>query len=264
MALAYLTLGERRFYTSSGTWPTTPMLRSCRFSSMQPSCRREVQRTIPKHLPRMAPYAPVLMRELISDFSCVAFAADAHGDVGYDEATHLVWLRFRQTGWLQAQHFASTRRGGHPLVSDHGFCRLPGSHQKTRHFAGASRLRPGEGVLEPTDQKPAIIIQCGAVEDVLAALRVAQTEGLAVAVKSTGHGAVLPCDGGLLFDTPALMHMAVHSNAGTAALEAGVRRKQSMETLHRLARYLPQLGTRYTESTHAFIVRVLKLVSALL
>ena len=26
MALAYLTLGERRFYTSSGTWPDRPHL----------------------------------------------------------------------------------------------------------------------------------------------------------------------------------------------------------------------------------------------
>lgn len=83
------------------------------------------------------------------------------------------------------------------------------------------------------DQKPAVIIQCGAVGDVPAALRLARTEGLAVAVKSTGHGAVLPCDDGLLVDTSALTHMTVDSNAGTATAGPGVRWKQFMETAHR-------------------------------
>ncbi len=119
------------------------------------------------------------------------------------------------------------------LVSNRGCRRLTETIKGRVVLPGHHAYDDARASWNQIDQKPAVIIQCGAIGDVPAALRLAQTEGLAVAVNSTGHGAVLPCDGGLLIDTFSLVHMTVNSDAGTATIEPGVRWMQFMETAHR-------------------------------
>lgn len=72
-------------------------------------------------------------------------------------------------------------------------------------------------------QRPAAIVMAAGADDIVAAVKFAGEYGLPVAVQATGHGAVVPCDGGLLINTSAMQGVWIDSAARTASVEAGVK-----------------------------------------
>ena len=72
-------------------------------------------------------------------------------------------------------------------------------------------------------QFPGAIVVADTAADVQAAVRVAAELGLSVAVKSTGHGAHRPCDGGILISTERLQGVEINPDRQTAVVQAGTR-----------------------------------------
>jgi hypothetical protein len=74
------------------------------------------------------------------------------------------------------------------------------------------------------DRRPSLIVRCGGVADVIAAVRFARSLGLAVAVRSGGHSwpGLSVCDGGLVIDLSLMKGVRVDSEAYTVRAEAGV------------------------------------------
>lgn len=73
------------------------------------------------------------------------------------------------------------------------------------------------------EQRPALVVEAADEDDVVAALGFAFEQRLAVAVQSTGHGAGVTCDGGLLLRTGRLREVAVDPRSRTARIGAGAR-----------------------------------------
>jgi FAD/FMN-containing dehydrogenase len=74
------------------------------------------------------------------------------------------------------------------------------------------------------DRRPACIVRCTGVADVVAAVGFARERGLLVAVRSGGHGVggQALCDGGLVIDLSPMKGIHVDPQARTARAEAGV------------------------------------------
>ncbi len=74
------------------------------------------------------------------------------------------------------------------------------------------------------DRCPALIVRCTCVADVQAALRIAHTHGLRVAVRSGGHS--FPghsvCDDGIVIDLSPMKSIQVNPETRTARVQAGV------------------------------------------
>lgn len=95
-------------------------------------------------------------------------------------------------------------------------------------FSGAVHLPGNEPYdterlawMRVVDSRPAAVAVATGAEDVQAAVRAARDLGLPFAVQSTGHGAVLPSDGGLLLRTSSLNRVEVNPEARTALVEPG-------------------------------------------
>ena len=96
---------------------------------------------------------------------------------------------------------------------------------------GGSLATPGDAAYDALraswnltfDQRPAVVVEAADADDVVAALRFAAAHGLTVAVQSTGHGAALTCDGGLLVRTGRMRDVAVDPAARTLRVGAGAR-----------------------------------------
>ncbi|MER5349565.1 FAD-binding oxidoreductase [Kitasatospora sp. NPDC002551] len=73
------------------------------------------------------------------------------------------------------------------------------------------------------DHHPALVVSAADPGDVSAAVRYAAAQGLAVAVRATGHGISVPTDGQLVVDTSGLDGVTVDPAARTATVRAGVR-----------------------------------------
>jgi FAD/FMN-containing dehydrogenase len=71
--------------------------------------------------------------------------------------------------------------------------------------------------------RPALVVGAQTPADVVEAVRFARAHRLAVAVQSTGHGAELPVDGGLLLSTRRLNDVSVDAAHQVAAIGAGAR-----------------------------------------
>jgi len=74
------------------------------------------------------------------------------------------------------------------------------------------------------DRRPAIIVQCAGVADVIAAVKFAREHDVAASVRGTGHnvsGTSL-CEEGLTIDLSALKGIHVNPRTPTARVEAGV------------------------------------------
>ena len=72
-------------------------------------------------------------------------------------------------------------------------------------------------------QYPAVVVAAADTSDVLTAINFARIQHLPVAVQATGHGAVIPCNGGLLLNTSRMKGLYVDPDAQTARVEAGVK-----------------------------------------
>ena len=71
------------------------------------------------------------------------------------------------------------------------------------------------------DPHPALVVEATGPHDVIAALRFAREHDLPFSVQSTGHGAVLPSDGGVLLKTPAMSSVEVDAGRRVARVGAG-------------------------------------------
>jgi FAD/FMN-containing dehydrogenase len=73
------------------------------------------------------------------------------------------------------------------------------------------------------DRRPGVIVRCEAVEDVIAAVRFAGEQGLAVTVRGGGHGVAgnALSDGGLVIDLSGMKGIRVDPEARTVRAEAG-------------------------------------------
>jgi FAD/FMN-containing dehydrogenase len=73
------------------------------------------------------------------------------------------------------------------------------------------------------DRRPAIIVRCQAVADVIAAVNLARTNGLLVAVRGGGHGVAghAVCDGGMMIDLSNMRSVRVDSAARRAWVQGG-------------------------------------------
>jgi FAD binding domain/Berberine and berberine like len=74
------------------------------------------------------------------------------------------------------------------------------------------------------DRRPRLIVRCRGAADIIAALRFAQDEHLAVSIRSSGHGAAgyAVCDAGLVIDLTELKSVQVDPVAQRAWAEPGV------------------------------------------
>jgi FAD binding domain/Berberine and berberine like len=74
------------------------------------------------------------------------------------------------------------------------------------------------------DRLPALIARCGAVADVLAAVKFARSSGLPVAVRGGGHSypGHSVCDGGIAIDLRPMKGIRVDPEGRTASVQAGV------------------------------------------
>jgi FAD/FMN-containing dehydrogenase len=70
-------------------------------------------------------------------------------------------------------------------------------------------------------QHPAVVVAVRTATDVAAAVSFARQQGLGVAVKSTGHGVIVPANDCLLIVTSAMADVQVDAAAQTAWIEAG-------------------------------------------
>ena len=92
-------------------------------------------------------------------------------------------------------------------------------------------LRPGDAAYEATrgvwngmiDRRPAIIVRCQGVADVIAAVNFARTNGMLVAVRSGGHGVAghAVCDGGMMIDLSGMRAVRVDPAARRAWVQGG-------------------------------------------
>jgi len=75
------------------------------------------------------------------------------------------------------------------------------------------------------DKKPGVIVRCGSVDDVIAAVNFARAEGLAASVRGGGHhvaGGSLN-DGGLVIDLSQMRRVSVNPAAKTARADGGAQ-----------------------------------------
>lgn len=74
------------------------------------------------------------------------------------------------------------------------------------------------------DKKPALIVQCAGVADVITAVNFAREAELLVAVRGGGHNwaGLAACDGGILIDLSPMKGIQVDPDARTARVEGGV------------------------------------------
>ena len=73
------------------------------------------------------------------------------------------------------------------------------------------------------DRRPALIVRCLGVADVISAVNFAREHGLALSIKGGGHNiaGLAVCDGGVMLDMSLMRGVWVDPNAGTARAQVG-------------------------------------------
>ncbi len=93
-------------------------------------------------------------------------------------------------------------------------------------------LRPGSDGYNPArqvwngmiDRKPALIVHCASVRDVVESVKFARAGQMLISVRGGGHNVTgnAVCDGGLMIDLSALKHIEVYPEKKIASAEPGV------------------------------------------
>ncbi|WP_446665430.1 FAD-binding oxidoreductase [Flexivirga sp. B27] len=78
-------------------------------------------------------------------------------------------------------------------------------------------------------QCPDVIVAAACADDVVRAVGFAVARGLPIAVQATGHGAVVPADGGMLINTSAMSATRIDPERRTATVAAGVQWQQVID-----------------------------------
>ncbi|WP_162606416.1 FAD-binding oxidoreductase [Jiangella asiatica] len=79
------------------------------------------------------------------------------------------------------------------------------------------------------EQRPALVVLAESVADVQATVRLAAEQGLPLAVQSSGHGAVHPCDDGVVLNVSRLTGVDIDAESKIASLDAGARWRAVLE-----------------------------------
>jgi len=74
------------------------------------------------------------------------------------------------------------------------------------------------------DRRPAVIVRCAGVADVIKAVQFARNQGVLVSVRAAGHNVagISLCDGGMVIDLSGMKGIRVNPGARTARVEPGV------------------------------------------
>ncbi len=101
-----------------------------------------------------------------------------------------------------------------------------------QRIAGAV-IEPGDGGFDQArrvwngmiDKTPALIARCATVDDVIASVGFARTNGLLVAVRGGGHSVAGhgTCDGGLVIDLSSMSAVHVDPDKGLATVQGGIK-----------------------------------------
>ncbi|HEX6903887.1 MAG TPA: FAD-binding oxidoreductase [Thermoanaerobaculia bacterium] len=107
-----------------------------------------------------------------------------------------------------------------------------GAAEAARKACRGEVLAPGDAPFDAArrvyngavDRRPAAIVRCAGVADVVAAVRLARAHGLPLAVRGGGHSAAGfgVCDGGLVADLSAMKGVRVDPGRRTAEAQAGL------------------------------------------
>lgn len=92
------------------------------------------------------------------------------------------------------------------------------------------------------NQQPAVIVVATNPIDIVEAVQYARVNNLAIAMKATGHGVILPADNAMLIVTSKMTNVTIDAEAQTARIEAGAQWAVALEAAqkHGLA---PLLGS---------------------
>jgi hypothetical protein len=95
------------------------------------------------------------------------------------------------------------------------------------------------------DKRPALVVRCAGVADVVTTVNFAREANLLVAIRGGGHGVTgnAVCDGGLVIDLSTMKSVRVHPENQTARSEGEQPGPTLMMRRRRLA--LPPLGALY-------------------
>ena len=115
-------------------------------------------------------------------------------------------------------------------------------------------LRPGDGGYDEArkvwngmvDRRPALIVRCAGVADVIATVRFARTHRLLVSVRGGGHNITgnAVCEGGLMIDLSPMKSVRVDPVKHTARAEAGLPGASTTARLRPLASPAPAAWSR--------------------
>lgn len=86
--------------------------------------------------------------------------------------------------------------------------------------ADYDRLRAGFNVA--LQHQPAVIVEAQSAQDVAAAVSFANAENRPLSVKATGHGTIVPANGGVMIVTAGLKQLEVNADEQTAIIGAGL------------------------------------------
>jgi FAD/FMN-containing dehydrogenase len=92
------------------------------------------------------------------------------------------------------------------------------------------------------DQHPAVIVIPRSADDIVEAVRFADSQNLAVAVKATGHGTIREANDSLLIDTSRMVDVHVNAAAQTAWVSAGAKWGRVLEAAQAVG-LAPLLGS---------------------
>ena len=104
--------------------------------------------------------------------------------------------------------------------------------RELRNTLRGELIGPGDGAYDEArsvwngmiDRRPALIVRCTGVNDMIAALGFARSEGLTVAVRGGGHNVAgnATCDGGLVIDLSPMKGVRVDPEARTVRAQGGL------------------------------------------